>query len=200
MYKVFIDNTPIYFRKSGMLINSLSPKYLPSLEKTDFENFKNYIKSSLSNDGLYFNSENPLESLHLFFKNFRWIEAAGGVVKNSSDHKFLFIFRNGLWDIPKGKIEHGETPEVAAVREIQEECGLQHIVISKSLTPTYHVYHAYGDYWIKKTHWFYLETNEIELTPQTEEGITEVKWFDRSDFDVVKSKTYASIKEVLMEI
>ena len=37
---------------------------------------------------------------------------------------YLFILRNVVWDIPKGKLEKGETPELAAVREIEEECGL----------------------------------------------------------------------------
>lgn len=200
MYKVFIDNTPIYFRKSGMLINSLPAKYLPSLEIEDFPDFKAVLSSSLSKDKVVFQSKNPLESLLLFFKNFRWIEAAGGIVENTASNNLLFIYRDDLWDIPKGKIEEGETPEIAAVREIQEECGLQNLRITKTLSPTYHVYHAYGDYWIKKTYWFKLETDEVDVKPQIAEGITSAKWFDPKQLVLIKQNTYASIKEVLVEL
>src|SRR5690554_3207321 len=124
------------------------------------------------------------------FGDFKWIEAAGGIVKNTKTKKELFIFRNGLWDIPKGKIEKGEISKEGAIREIEEECGLKDLSITGELSPTYHIYFAFGKHFIKKTHWFSLETNVENVEPQREEGITEVRWFDKNEIEVVKKNTF----------
>jgi 8-oxo-dGTP pyrophosphatase MutT (NUDIX family) len=133
------------------------------------------------------------------FSNHRFIEAAGGIVRRGN--LFLFIKRNGKWDIPKGKLDAGESVEEAAVREIEEECGLVAPEIFDHLINTWHTYEHKGKMVIKKTYWYLLdESEEVELIPQEEEGITEVKFFKVDEFDVVRSNTYGSITEVIDQL
>lgn len=200
MYKVFIDNGSISFQKAFHYSTSLEERYLPSLSHRDFEDFRKSFNTVGEKKNIWFYSPNPYPALRSFFKDFTWIEAAGGIVRNSISNKSLFILRNDMWDIPKGKIEDGETPEIAAVREIQEECGLNDVRIIQELSPTYHVYHAYDNYWIKKTYWYLLETEENETKPQLEEGITKVEWLNDKELSRVKDNTYASIIEVIEEM
>ena len=109
------------------------------------------------------------------------IFAAGGVVQ-TADGRVLLIFRNGVWDLPKGKIENGESVEEAAVREVEEETGLREIQIERSLGNTIHTYMINGAQLEKTTAWFLmrLPSNEVptpeNLSPQIEEGITEIMW------------------------
>lgn len=125
------------------------------------------------------------------------IEASGGVVKNSNS-EVLVIFRNGNWDLPKGKINHGESPEDAAIREISEECGIEGQSLLKKLTVTYHTYKGNNIIFLKKTTWFeFYYDGKYELTPQTEEGISQAVWANCENLDFVFKNTYNSIKDVL---
>ena len=67
------------------------------------------------------------------------VEAAGGLVFNK-DGGILMIFRNGKWDLPKGKLEIGESVEECAIREVQEECGVSGLIIENKIKDTYHTY------------------------------------------------------------
>lgn len=131
------------------------------------------------------------------FPDYKFIEAAGGLVEHNDS--FLFIKRNGVWDIPKGKLDNGETTEHAAVREIEEECGLVRPVIIKHLVDTWHTYEHKGKMVLKKTYWYWLKASEskMKLVPQTEEGITEVAFFKKSEFEKIKADTFLSIIEVI---
>ena len=197
MYKVFVNNVPIYFQKDALSESNIPSEFLPSLSSKDFSSFISAVNESNSTTSVFVNSPDPMAAIHQFFNDFEWIEAAGGIVKNTLTDKLLFIFRNGFWDIPKGKIESGENPKEGAIREIEEECGLKNLKITGELSPTYHVYFAYGKHFIKKTHWFALNTEESDVKPQLEEGITEVRWFDVEEMDVVKGNTFASVLEVI---
>ncbi len=71
------------------------------------------IKKAEFHAGVIWHSD--LEKLkETFFKNFKVIEAAGGIVQNEKKD-ILFIYRLGKWDLPKGKIEKGEKEEACAV-------------------------------------------------------------------------------------
>ena len=160
MYKVFVNNIPIHFQKASTFASNMPDKWFPHLLIDDYLQFSQVINNLDIKQPLYIQSPDPWEALHSFFTFFNWIEAAGGIVKNVNTGKLLFIKRFNKWDIPKGKIEENESASCAAIREIQEECGLQELIIQNSLTPTYHVYFGYGEYMIKKTHWFSLTTEE----------------------------------------
>lgn len=127
------------------------------------------------------------------------IEAAGGLVRNAQG-KILLIFRNGKWDLPKGKIEKGETPEAAAVREVEEECGIADLKIVRALTPSWHTYKDGDQVILKKTWWYEMTTTSSSaLVPQEEEGITRVEWADAKLIREAIGNTYLSVKEVLAE-
>ena len=108
------------------------------------------------------------------------------------------IFRNGLWDIPKGKVETGEDYETAGIREVEEECGIVNPIIETFLCETYHTYVFKGTNVLKKTMWYVMNYSGPKvLVPQTEEGITNVKWFSKEEFFEVRGNTYGSINEVI---
>ena len=133
-----------------------------------------------------------------FNSMFTRIEAAGGIVR-SLDNEFLFIKRLGKWDLPKGKLNKKETAQKGAIREVTEETGLADLSITKALTSTYHIYtDRKGREVLKETFWFEMtcERNQI-LIPQTEEDITEVRWFSADELYIPLLNTYASLKNLL---
>jgi len=131
---------------------------------------------------------------------FKYIEAAGGLVFDINN-RMLIIKRLGKYDLPKGKIEMGESCEKAALREIEEECGIHRLKIEKTLKATFHTYRLNDELIIKKTFWFIVSYSGNEApVPQTEEDITEVFWIDRSERFNILSNTYSSIIDVFDEV
>lgn len=128
------------------------------------------------------------------------VEAAGGAVLNQHGN-LLMIFRNNKWDLPKGKMEKTETPEITAVREVEEECGLGGLTIVRALTPTYHTYKENERLILKKTWWYEMITeSKAPLFPQVEEGITRVEWMSELDVNEALRNTYQSVIEVVKEV
>jgi 8-oxo-dGTP pyrophosphatase MutT (NUDIX family) len=125
------------------------------------------------------------------------ILAAGGLVENEKG-EILFMFRRGKWDLPKGKLDPGETLEECALREVEEETGVRHLKLEKFLLQTLHEYEELGKVIEKKTHWYFMTTSSYQpLVPQTEEDITELRWITPADFDIILRNTYPAIVEVL---
>jgi 8-oxo-dGTP pyrophosphatase MutT (NUDIX family) len=132
-----------------------------------------------------------------FFKHFHLIKAGGGVVKNENG-EILMMFRRGKWDLPKGKLDEGETIEACAKREVEEETGLKNLEIIKPLEITYHTYNQFGKHNLKESHWYEMKTTGHEkLIPQTEEDITELIWVKKEDLKKYFSNTFPTIVEVL---
>lgn len=125
-------------------------------------------------------------------EHFRLIEAAGGIVCQKD--QVLWIKRNGKWDLPKGKIEKNESKKKAAVREVEEECGVRAKLKTK-IGKTWHTYRM-GEEWVLKcTHWYEMESTENQaLIAQSEEGITEVAWFSLAESEKIAQESYASIR------
>lgn len=125
------------------------------------------------------------------------IKAAGGLVSNE-ENKYLFIFRNGKWDLPKGKLDKAEKARRAAVREVQEECGIVINSSGEKICTTYHVYEMDGAPVIKKTSWYWMRADDQpELKPQAEEGITDARWLAPGDFMLVRENTYPLIRDLI---
>lgn len=141
--------------------------------------------------------DDDLESMWEEFKqNLMIIEASGGIVKNDKD-QVLFIFRNGVWDLPKGKIEDGERREEAALREVEEECGFRSVKLGKFIGATYHLYTEKGSEVLKVSYWYEMFSKQKDLTPQLEEGITDLKWVELSNLDLILDNTYPNISLLL---
>lgn len=134
----------------------------------------------------------------LFFASFTLIQAAGGLVENERGEQ-LIIYRRGKWDLPKGKMDEGETPAQCAVREVEEETGLKQIQLQQPLTTTYHIYSEKGEAILKETFWFKMKvTGEQVLIPQAEEDIEAVKWILPSAWSDYAKESYPSIREVIV--
>jgi len=112
--------------------------------------------------------------------------------------EILFMFRRGKWDLPKGKQDPGESLEECALREVQEETGIQGLELKKFLLVTEHAYEEKGIALIKQTHWWQMTANSNQpIIPQAEEQITEVRWIGAPAFSTVLQNTYPGIVEVL---
>ena len=140
------------------------------------------------------------EDLAFAIKNiFRQAPAAGGVV--IIDNKFVAIERNGIPDLPKGHIEKGESPEVAALREVEEETGITDLEIIKELPATWHCYLLDNQWTIKKTNWYLMKTaSGMKNIPQTEEGISKVYLVDKKGVNEFEKNTFESLKTLVPKI
>ena len=194
MYKVFVNEKKLLLSKQP-----------ENLEKTlKFESFTTLeialdLLQNTSTSELNVFGENIEEIWSDFNKLFRVIEAAGGIVVKPNDD-ILFIKRLGKWDLPKGKMEKGESREESAVREIEEETNLKNVVLKDFINTTYHIYiERNGDLVLKHTHWFEMFFDgEDTSKPQIEEGITEVAWKNRNQINnEVFPSTFKNIKLVL---
>jgi ADP-ribose pyrophosphatase YjhB (NUDIX family) len=132
-------------------------------------------------------------------KGFYYIEAAGGLIQNKD--KYLFIKRLGKWDLPKGKLDKGETIQHAAIRECEEECAVTGLTILKQLPDTYHIYEYKTGHALKVSYWFHMETSSNkELKPQTEENIEEVRWLSIDEVkSIVLKNTYITIEKLVKD-
>jgi len=108
------------------------------------------------------------------------------------------IFRRGFWDLPKGHIDEGETLEACAIREVQEETGIQALEIIKPLTITYHTYEQGAHHILKESHWYLMSTPaDSQLIPQTEEDIEQIEWVASEKLEAYIAKAYPSIRNVI---
>lgn len=154
------------------------------------------MRQSKVHAGIFLHSN--LEELRkAFWKKFVLIKAGGGLVRNA-DGDYLFMRRRGVWDLPKGKLDPGETIEQCAIREVGEETGLTGVVLEGPLLITYHTYDDSGKHILKETHWFRMSVTDVAgLKPQQEEQITELRWVGAGGFDAVLHHTFPSIRDVV---
>lgn len=195
-YKVFIDNIELFFVTEEIvgvqiLLGRFFPENVTVLKETI---------SELGGKQMQFVSKNPKRTFKRFFKAFNYVKAAGGLVARGDE--LLFIFRNGKWDLPKGKLEINESSKIAARREVVEECGLiKKPKIVGKIVNTYHVYEMNGASFLKKTNWYLMQYNGTEpLLAQKEEGITKACWVKPSALATKRKNCYPSILTVLDRI
>jgi 8-oxo-dGTP pyrophosphatase MutT (NUDIX family) len=146
--------------------------------------------------GIYLH--NNLEELKkAFWKKFILVKAAGGLVINEAG-ELLFIYRRGKWDLPKGKLDEGETLEQCAVREIGEETGVMDVQLKNHLVTTWHTYDESGHHILKETTWYLLSApKKQDFTPQTIEQITQIVWVAPEKLPKFAGNTFPSIVDVL---
>ncbi len=197
MYKVFVNEKKLLVSKHpGYLEKELRYESFTTLEIA-LDLLENTSVKELNVFG-----ENIEEIWNEFQKLFRIIEAAGGLVSNPQG-ELLFIKRLGKWDLPKGKMEKGESREESAVREIEEETGLKEVKLVKFINTTYHIYiERNGEKILKCTHWFEMTFDgEDTSKPQIEEGITEVAWKNTTQIeDEVFPSTFQNIKLIVKDL
>jgi 8-oxo-dGTP pyrophosphatase MutT (NUDIX family) len=195
----------IYINEKVILVTQSVPKRVERYQRIDAQTFD--LKS-------FFNQFNGKPGPRLFFiitrdakdyikrvvKNITLIEAAGGVVEDTKG-RYLFIYRNDKWDLPKGKLERREGKKVGAVREVEEECGIKVASVGKRICNTYHTYIMKGEVVLKKTYWYQMNYTGLgKLKPQKEEGITQVRWFKPQQTAPIIRNTFPSIMDVLLKL
>jgi 8-oxo-dGTP pyrophosphatase MutT (NUDIX family) len=195
MYKVFVNDKPLF------LTNHISKEtdfQLFLLESVDIAQLiVKIFQNKISKAYLY----HPDESLIMktLKAKIPVSKAGGGLVYNKKG-EVLFIFRNGKWDLPKGGIEKGEQIEDTAMREVEEETGVNGLSISHKLQKTYHVFRRNGKYKLKITHWFEMQS-DFEGTPQgqLDEGIDKVAWMNPEQIKEALKNSYENIKLLFEE-
>lgn len=202
--KKFMQNNiyHIYINEKLLVVAEAVPEYLSTYqevnaEKADLKLIYKLINKTDGQQKFLFTCKNPKSTLKKLAKSVRLIEAAGGLVKNERK-ECLVIFRNGVWDLPKGKIEDGEKTRKAAVREVEEECGVRVKKAGRKICKTYHVYQQRNEELVlKKTHWYRMKAEgQDKLKPQKEEGITKACWFTPEKLTILTKNTYPSVIDV----
>jgi len=157
-----------------------------------YEKIKNHQISGVS--AYYFEPTNYKKVTADFKKHFQIIQAGGGIVQEGN--KILFIKRLGKWDLPKGKLEKGETKVQGAIREVEEECNVQ-VEITKKVGKTWHTFSRAGKNRLKCTHWYAMNClDDSEMKPQTQEAIEQVVWFPKNELNTVFINTYKTIRYI----
>lgn len=190
MYKVFVNNIPIILsteKKIGKKYTSI-PLKLAKFKKL----IEKINDGSLTYVNLY--HKNPEQLERFLRKKLPVVEAAGGLVFNKK-REILFIRRNKKWDLPKGKVEKGESYEEAAIRETIEETGVQGLIVKGFLTKTYHVFKRNDKFKLKVTYWYQMHTDyEGPLQPEEGEGIKKVRWKNFEQTQKALMDSYENIK------
>ena len=195
MYKVFVNDRPLF------LTNEIK-------KETDFKFF--LLESADINQLIINFFQNKIEKAYLYHPDEKEImktlkakipvsKAGGGLVYNKKG-EVLFIFRNGKWDLPKGGMDKGEEIEDTAIREVEEETGVNQLTITDKLQKTYHIFKRNGVYKLKITHWFEMQS-DFEGTPvgQIEEGIEKVAWLNPQQVTEALKNSYENIKLLFQE-
>lgn len=190
MYKVFVKEIPIILsteKKIGRQYTSIPLKEVK---------FKKLIEKINNGELLYVNiyhkNEEKLEQF--LRKKLPVVEAGGGMVYNNKK-EILFIRRNSKWDLPKGKVEEGESYEDAAVRETMEETGVKNLEVRRFLKKTYHIFKRNDKFKLKITYWYEMYSDyDGPLIPEEKEGIKKVKWKNFEKSQKALQDSYENIK------
>ena len=106
------------------------------------------------------------------------------------------------WEIAKGKLEIGETPEQAAIREIKEEMGykMDIKVLNFLGVARFGLYTPDGEPRLKTLYMYLLESDiqQKNFEPATEEGIVDVAWFSLEE--AKKVVTHRSLFHVMKRL
>ena len=198
MYRIYINDVTL-------ILNDTPPEETEKYQEIDSQEFNvvlfyQQVKAEGRSGQYLILTKKPRNLFRKIKKSFRIIKAAGGLVRNE-EHKFLFIFRNGKWDLPKGKLDKGEKVRKAAVREVEEECGISVTETGSRICKTWHIYEFNGQKILKRTSWFYMKAfKQKKLVPQKEEGITKVKWVAPGDFKKIRANTYPLITDIIKNL
>ncbi len=172
--------------------------------KTDLHQHVSRLSAAVKEDTVVCIHDSSITLEKVFFSAYRLIHAAGGAVYND-EGRLLMIFRRGKWDLPKGKLDRGETLKKAAIREIEEETGVSQLKIVSPVKflfdkqpCTFHTYELSGKKILKATHWFKMYTTDRHKPePQAAEGIEKVEWCSKRKVREYLKNSFHSVEEVV---
>ena len=197
-YKIFFNNRILWVGGHNPITdNQLYQAAQKYTNRQELQQFIDHFRENETIASAIIYHEQAEELMENVIQCFKYIEAAGGIVTNKNG-EIMVIHRLGVWDLPKGKIETGESPEIAAIREVEEECGISQLSINHKITDTFHTYELKGKPVLKRTYWYAIDCASTEKpTPQQEEDITIACW--TTDLSKVLSHTYPSISDVFIK-
>ena len=188
MYRIFKNASSIFLTDQLKSIDQHAYLHWNNVKHSELWNSIDTSK----NQQFYIYHSDLDEMWKEFCQLYTIIEAGGGLVKNSKG-ELLFIVRHGTWDLPKGKIERGESRSDAALREVKEECGLKEVELLDMVNRTYHIYLEKGQEVLKVSYWYEMYSEDRILKGQEEEGISEVHWLKPEQVNHVINHTYPNI-------
>lgn len=198
MYKIYFENRFISIN-SDVDAKSINENevFISYKSKKSFYKAVKEFRKDTNIVCLHVQTNKPKKVLKKLKNLFKPITAAGGLVFNN-EAKLLLIKRSGIWDIPKGKVEKGEKNRDAAIREVEEECGISGLKIVEKAGKSYHSYVYRGKEILKTTYWYFMEyLGNEKLVPQTEEDITEVAWKSLDEVEGILPYTHKSLVDIL---
>jgi 8-oxo-dGTP pyrophosphatase MutT (NUDIX family) len=201
MYKIYFNNKPLFITNE---ITKELEELLHHEETVLIDEFNVHTVKAMLHEmevskiraGVFLHDD--VEAvLKAFKKKFVLVKAGGGLI-HTKDDDLLLIFRRGKWDLPKGKLDDDEDLETCAVREVNEETGLENVKIERPLSITYHTYHQDGKHILKESHWFLMKAKkQNNLSPQLEEDIHRCEWVLIDQLSTYMENTHASILDVV---
>ncbi len=201
--KIFFDNKPLFLcdNVDGIIepfVHHDDAIFIDELDSHTVKSMIHEMQLEKVHAGVFFHPD--LEELKkAFWKKFTIIKAAGGLVLNE-DNKMLMIFRRGKWDLPKGKLDKGETLEQCAVREVEEETGLTKVKLLSPLLTTYHTYHEGTKFVLKESYWYNMKVSGMQnLQPQAEEDILETRWVTLKEAEKLFPECFPSVIDVIIQ-
>lgn len=202
MYKIYINDTPLFLAGAGEAGKraadgkNIVARYMGN--PRIFLGYLDMLEKNTRFDSVTVYSDDADKLFEAFAGWFKLVEAAGGLVYND-EQEVLLIFRRDHWDLPKGKIDKGESREDAAVREVMEETGLSGAALGDYLGPTYHTYRdrKLGRV-LKRTYWYRMKAKKEALAPQHEEDIEQAEWRHLGSFLESDPVMYGNIRDILL--
>lgn len=198
MTKIYYNSKIIHISSTSILNKSIANINISSENELKSRLF--FFLDNENSNNINIVCSEPDKCINKLKSFFNFIQAAGGIVYNK-EKEILFIRKYNKWDLPKGKIDMGETPEKAAIREVSEECGLDinNLKLIKQIEKKYHIYKQDNNYYLKETYWNLVQyTGSKKPSPQKAEGIIKAEWFNNKSInnDILKD-TYPSITNLI---
>lgn len=199
--KIFFGNKPLFLcdaitSEIAPLFHTDNTLYIDKLDHHSIKRMVQAIQQHSVHNGIILHS-NLDELKEVFFAHFENITAGGGLVQNEKQ-EVLLIHRRGKWDLPKGKLDKGETIEACAIREVEEETGLKNITLQAPLMITYHTYFEGDRHILKASHWYHMQVSGHQhLIPQTEEDILAIKWVMKTALAPYIADSFPSVADLL---
>ncbi len=203
MYKIYINGTPLFLASTeeaggrpSANDRNIVTRYMGNSKL--LLSYMDMLEKNPRFDSVTVFAEDADRLFRDFAGQFRIIEAAGGVVYNPKG-EVLLIFKRDHWDLPKGKIDEGESREDAALREVLEETGLSAAVLGEYLGVTYHTYRGQkGRRILKYSYWYRMKAENETLEPQAEENIEHAIWREPKAFLESNPVVYGNIRDLLV--
>jgi len=202
-YKIYINESPLILTQISDLDDETA--FERSLIHAKYRgkpkmltNYIELLEKNKHHDGIIIQADDVQQLWKDFKSLYFYIKAGGGLVINPFG-KVLLIFRRGVWDLPKGKQDPGETLAQTAVREVHEETGLSDLKLIEKLDNGYHCYLMSKQRTLKRTRWYLMQTQSPnQLVLQKEEGIQDAAWFDPKEIPSLNMPMYNNIRDVLV--